>query len=66
MYQMTREMYQLANALGIELIDQSPAPALSNAKASPSDAIEIIRGIGLAMKEKAPDHRMSTVTVRLF
>ena len=61
MYRITKEMHQLASHLHIELIDQSPAPALSIANASASEAIEIIRELALALRDKAPDHRMSAL-----
>lgn len=61
MYKITKEMHQLANHLHIELIDQSPAPALRIANASASEAIEIIRELGLALRDKAPEHRMSAL-----
>ena len=61
MYRISREMYQLASKLEIELINQSPAPARQIAEASEAEAIEIIQKLGVAMKEKAPDHRMSAL-----
>ena len=54
-------MYQLACHLKIELIDQSPAPALSIASATEQEAVRIIQELGLAMQEKAPGHRMSAL-----
>lgn len=61
MYRISREMYQLASKLEIELINQSPAPARQIAEASEAEAIEIIQKLGVAMKGKAPDHRMSAL-----
>ena len=61
MYRITREMYQLARSLEIQLINQSPAPALLIAEASETEAVEIIQDLGRSMKEKAPDHRMSAL-----
>jgi 2-dehydropantoate 2-reductase len=61
MQQITKEMYQLAQHLNIELIDQSPAPALSIASATEQEAVRIIQGLGLTMQEKAPKHRMSAL-----
>ncbi len=61
MQQMTREMYQLARHLNIELINQSPAPALHIAGATQQEAVGIIHELGLALREKAPNHRMSAL-----
>ena len=60
-YRITCEMYELACRLDIELVDQSPAPASSIARASEEEAVKMITGIGEEMKAVAPGHKMSAL-----
>jgi 2-dehydropantoate 2-reductase len=57
---ITRETAALAAALGIDLVDASPLPVPSIARASDDAAIEIVRGVGKTFLEKSPEHRMSS------
>jgi 2-dehydropantoate 2-reductase len=56
---IVREAAALAAAMKIELADMPPLPAPSIVRASDSDAIEIIRGIGQKFHDNSPEHRMS-------
>jgi 2-dehydropantoate 2-reductase len=57
---IARETAALAAALEIELVDASPLPVPSIARASDEAAIEIVRGVGTTFLEKSPEHRMSS------
>ena len=54
-------MHMLACKLNIEIVDQSPAPASSIAKATEQEAIGMIEKIGTNMKNIAPNHKMSAL-----
>jgi 2-dehydropantoate 2-reductase len=57
---IARETAALAAALEIELVDASPLPVPSIARASDEAAVEIVRGIGKTFLEKSPEHRVSS------
>jgi 2-dehydropantoate 2-reductase len=56
---IVREAAALAAALGIDLVDMSPLPVPSIVRASETEAIAIVNGIGQGFLEKSPEHRMS-------
>lgn len=56
---IVREAAALAAALKIELVDMSPLPVPSIARATDGEAIAIINAIGQKFLETSPDHRMS-------
>jgi 2-dehydropantoate 2-reductase len=56
---IVREAADLAAALKIELVDMSPLPVPSIARATDGEAIAIINAIGQKFLETSPDHRMS-------
>jgi len=57
---IARETAALAAALKIELVDASPLPVPSIARASDEAAVEIVRGVGKTFLEQSPEHRMSS------
>ena len=57
---IARESAALAAALEIELVDASPLPVPSIARASDEAAVEIVRAVGKTFLEKSPEHRMSS------
>jgi 2-dehydropantoate 2-reductase len=57
---IAREGAALAAALGIELVDASPLPVPSIARASDDAAVEIVHGVGYTFLEKSPEHRVSS------
>jgi 2-dehydropantoate 2-reductase len=58
---LTREMGRLAHALGIELTDQSVLPAASLCQGSEADAVALVTKAGHEFKDRAPEHRMSSL-----
>lgn len=58
---VTREMGQLANALGIELTDKANLPAASLCKGTEENAVEIVLEAGRTFQTHAPEHRMSSL-----
>lgn len=56
---IVRESAALAKALDIPLVDMSPLPVPSVARATEAEAIAIIHGLGQTFLEKSPEHRMS-------
>jgi 2-dehydropantoate 2-reductase len=57
---IAREGAALAAALEVELVDASPLPIPSIARASDEAAVEIVRGVGNTFLEKSPEHRVSS------
>ncbi|HUO66915.1 MAG TPA: 2-dehydropantoate 2-reductase [Gammaproteobacteria bacterium] len=57
---IVRETAALAAALEIEIVDASPLPVPSIARASDEAAIEIVREVGRTFLDKSPEHRMSS------
>ncbi|MEQ8493979.1 MAG: ketopantoate reductase C-terminal domain-containing protein, partial [Gammaproteobacteria bacterium] len=58
---VVREAAALAAARGIALVDQSPMPVASIARADAAGAAERVREVGRGLVRDAPDHRMSAL-----
>jgi 2-dehydropantoate 2-reductase len=58
---LTREMGRLADALGIKLTDQAVLPAAGLCRGSEADAVELVTKAGREFRERAPQHRMSSL-----
>jgi 2-dehydropantoate 2-reductase len=58
---LTREMARLADTLGIKLTDHAVLPAASLCSGSEEDAVALVTRAGREFKERAPEHRMSSL-----
>jgi 2-dehydropantoate 2-reductase len=58
---LVREVGQLATAARVAVSDQSTLPVASICNGSETDAVATIQALGLQLKVKAPQHRMSTL-----
>lgn len=58
---LTREMGRLADALGIKLTDESVLPVATLCHGSEEDAAKLIMEAGSEYKQRAPEHRMSSL-----
>jgi 2-dehydropantoate 2-reductase len=58
---LTREMGRLADALGIKLTDRGTLPAATLCRGSEEDAVALVTKAGREFKERAPEHRMSSL-----
>jgi 2-dehydropantoate 2-reductase len=58
---LTREMGELARALGIQLSDNGVLPAATLCKVSEEEAVALVTKEGGELKARAPDHRMSSL-----
>jgi 2-dehydropantoate 2-reductase len=58
---ITRETAQLADALGIPLVDISPVPVRRVVEATAQGATEVIQEVGARLRAQAPAHRMSSL-----
>jgi 2-dehydropantoate 2-reductase len=58
---LAREVGALATALGIPLADQAIVPARTMIADSEQQAIECVRELGRTYREKAPQHRLSSL-----
>jgi 2-dehydropantoate 2-reductase len=58
---LAREMGRLADALGIKLTDHAVLPAASLCRGPEEDAVALVTRAGREFKERAPEHRMSSL-----
>ena len=58
---VVREGAAIANARGIELVDQSPLPVKSLAELPFREAVALLRKVGHELAVAAPNHRMSAL-----
>jgi 2-dehydropantoate 2-reductase len=56
-----RETASVADALGISLEDKPPIPAAEISRGTEDEAVAILNGIGATFRERAPQHRVSTL-----
>ena len=58
---LVRETARLAQALGVDITDESVLPVASMARGTEGDAVAKVQAVGMRYHATAPDHRMSSL-----
>ncbi|MBL4862566.1 MAG: hypothetical protein JKY09_06070, partial [Crocinitomicaceae bacterium] len=58
---MVKEAAQVARSLKIEINNDGPLPAAAIASATKPDAVALVQAVGADFRQRAPEHRMSTL-----